>query len=97
MRVSVARGTGVKRETCPFWLWIGTFNVALRALDFGVLPGQRILGPAMIKPGDDLPVAGRVTLLALFSKPPLMFIGMAGGALARNAQEGAIKVLDANS
>lgn len=96
MRISMARCTGLERESNPLGLLIRTFDVAFRAFDFGMLAGQRILRLRMVEVGDDLPVPGGMALLALLPEPSLMLIGMTSRALARYPEEGAIEVFDAN-
>lgn len=85
--------TGLECQANPSGLLVGTFHVALRALDFDVLSGQGIFRLCVIEVCDGLPIRSGMALLALFSESTLMLISVTGGALSRDAKERAIEIL----
>lgn len=72
----------------------GTRLMAIGAGDLFVQAGQGIAGRAVIEFAGGLPGVQRVTAGTIFTKLASMFVGVAGGASGREAEESVIAVLD---
>ena len=70
--------------------------MALTTLNLRVQSGECVLGLRVIEIRDRVPIHRCMALLARLAEASLVLIGMAGNALARNAQERAVEILNLN-
>ena len=94
MRIGVARIASVKRHAGPLGFALQRRRVALLALYVSVRSGQSELRFTVIELRHPAPIRRGVTLLAGGPQSPLVLVLMAGEAFLREAEVGAIQVLD---
>jgi len=98
VRIRVAIGTQREGNPRVTGFVVGSRRVAFLTGDLRMQTGKRIARFRMIELFnlDRLPVLIVVTLQTVGPKPPFVFVLVAGNTGCRNAQEGAVKVLNLN-
>lgn len=97
VRVAMASGAGGELQPCVSWQAIGAGGVAFLAGCVQVRPGKRIARLRVVEVFridlGGLPIDGGMTLTTVGSEAALMLVFMAGDAVGRQAEPGAIQVL----